>query len=107
MLLHRLHLVVQPGILYYSLVLTVHWEISYRGSILTGKYVHNHQIYQDHATTGCYSLSWRENDEQRTIGVHLAKAGYKTGFFGVLSRLYIIIIVVVIFRCVSQPVRYT
>ena len=44
-----------------------------RGSILTGKYVHNHHIYQDHATTGCYSLSWRQNDEQRTIGVYLAK----------------------------------
>ena len=60
-----------------------------RSSILTGQYVHNHGVYQDQASTGCYSLSWRKTSEQRTIGVHLAKAGYKTGFFGtIFTTLY-------------------
>ena len=62
-----------------------HVIIVLRGSILTGKYVHNHGTYQDQVSMGCSSPSWREHHEHKTIGVYMTEAGYKTGFFGMID----------------------
>lgn len=55
---------------------------SYRSSILTGKYVHNHHTYENGVDKGCDAPSWRELNENKTIGAYMSMAGYKTGFFG-------------------------
>ena len=53
-----------------------------RSSILTGKYVHNHRTYENSVASGCNAPSWRQLNEQRTVGAYLTTAGYHTGFFG-------------------------
>ena len=59
-----------------------------RSSILTGKYVHNHHTYENSVDKGCDAPSWRELNENKTIGAYMSMAGYRTGFFGEsLSRL--------------------
>lgn len=54
----------------------------YRSSILTGKYTHNHHTYENGVDKGCDAPSWRELNENKTIGAYMSMAGYKTGFFG-------------------------
>ena len=53
-----------------------------RSSILTGKYVHNHHTFENSVERGCSSPSWRELNEQKTIGAYMSQAGYDTAFFG-------------------------
>lgn len=55
---------------------------SLRSSILTGKYVHNHQTFENFVARNCSSPSWRKLNEDKTIGVYMSQAGYDTGFFG-------------------------
>ena len=58
------------------------FSFSLRSSILTGKYVHNHRTYENSVASGCNAPSWRQLNEQHTIGAYLTTAGYHTGFFG-------------------------
>lgn len=53
-----------------------------RSSILTGKYVHNHKTFENSVASGCASESWRQLNEEKTIGAYMSAAGYNTGFFG-------------------------
>ncbi|XP_065835634.1 N-acetylglucosamine-6-sulfatase-like [Oscarella lobularis] len=53
-----------------------------RSSTLTGKYTHNHKTYENNVGRGCNAQSWRDMNEQKTIGAYMTKAGYRTGFFG-------------------------
>ena len=49
---------------------------------MTGKYVHNHGTHENGVGAGCDSQSWRDANENRTMGKHMTLAGYNTGFFG-------------------------
>ncbi|XP_014214412.1 N-acetylglucosamine-6-sulfatase-like [Copidosoma floridanum] len=54
-----------------------------RGSILTGRYQHNHKIFNNSLEGGCYSQTWRAGYEKNTFATILKnRMNYNTFYAG-------------------------
>ncbi|MGP4000822.1 sulfatase family protein [Streptomyces sp. 8N706] len=53
-----------------------------RSSLLTGQYPHNTGVFTNNGDDGGYGAFMRNDNEQKTFGPALQRAGYRTGFMG-------------------------
>lgn len=53
-----------------------------RASLLTGQYLHNHDVVRNSGIHGGYAKFRTQGLEQKTVAIHLQNAGYRTALIG-------------------------
>lgn len=82
-------LIIDEGTAYINNYAAVPICCPNRASILTGRYQHNHQVFNNSISGGCYSHEWQNGPEKYTFAVHLKnKKGYRTFYAGKYLNQY-------------------
>lgn len=75
-------LLVQQGMTFTSFYVPVSLCCPSRVSLLSGQYVHNHQIFSNQPPAGGFEKAFATGIERGTVAVALQQAGYRTALLG-------------------------
>lgn len=81
-------LIGQAGVSFTNAFTVVPLCCPSRSSLLSGRYPHNHQVFNNSLNGNCSSPDWQKHQEPQAFPVYLQKKGYQTFFGGKYLNQY-------------------